>query len=154
MNGIIEFFRQTLPVRSEAAYGTITGAVGVVSEYLFGEWNSALEALIFFMVADYVSGLLAAYASPTMKLDSRIGFRGICKKIMVLLLVAVAHSIDHATGQAIVETAVVWFFLGNEGLSIVENAGKAGLPIPEKLRTTLAQLANEKEERKEKENAK
>lgn len=149
MNGIIDFIRDALPVRMEAAYGAVTGAVGVMGEYLFGEWNSALETLVVFMIADYVSGLLAAYIDPRSMLDSRVGFKGICKKIMILLLVAMAHCIDRATGQAIICTAVTWFFLGNEGLSILENAAKTGLPIPQKLRDTLAQLADEKHERRE-----
>ena len=64
--------------------------------------------------------------------------------MMILLLIALAHELDHAIGQQVIQTVVVWFFLGNEGLSIIENAGKAGLPIPNKLRNTLEQLASEK----------
>lgn len=144
----MDFILQIIPVRKEAIWGSVAGSIGVISEYLFGTWNDALETLIFFMVADYVSGLLAAYSNPNMKLDSRIGFRGICKKIMILLLVAVAHFMDRVTGQAVICTAVTWFFIGNEGLSIIENAANAGLPIPKKLQNTLAQLTEEKEERR------
>lgn len=147
MNEVLEFCRQMLPVRREAAWGTITGAAGVASEYFFGAWNAALEALVWAMVIDYLTGVLAAYINPRLMLDSRTGFRGICKKILILLLVSLAHFVDGATGQQIVCTAVVWFFLGNEGLSILENAAKAGVPIPQKLRVTLAQLAEEKTEK-------
>lgn len=149
VNEILEFCRQMLPVRKEALWGTVTGAAGVVSEYFFGVWNAALEALVWAMVIDYLTGVLAAYINPQLMLDSRTGFRGICKKILILLLVSLAHFVDSATGQQIVCTAVVWFFLGNEGLSILENAAKAGVPVPGKLRQTLKQLSVEKTERKE-----
>ena len=144
MNEIVDVLRQMLPVRKEAAWGTMTGAAGVVSEYYFGAWNTALEALVWAMVIDYLTGVLAAYINPKIMLDSRTGFRGICKKIVILLLVSLAHFVDSATGQQIACTAVVWFFLGNEGLSILENAAKAGLPVPEKLKAALEQLASEK----------
>ena len=96
------------------------------------------------MIIDYISGVLAAYVYPAPRLNSQRGFRGICKKIMILLLVCLAHFIDVATGQEIVCTAVTWFFLGNEGLSVIENAAKMGLPIPSKLKAALEQLATEK----------
>ena len=149
VNEILEFCRQMLPVRKEALWGTATGAAGVASEYFFGAWNAALEALVWAMAIDYLTGVLAAYINPQLMLDSRTGFRGICKKILILLLVSLAHFVDSATGQQIVCTAVVWFFLGNEGLSILENAAKAGVPVPGKLRQTLKQLSVEKTERKE-----
>ena len=149
VNEILEFCRQMLPVRKEALWGTATGAAGVASEYFFGAWNAAFEALVWAMAIDYLTGVLAAYINPQLMLDSRTGFRGICKKILILLLVSLAHFVDSATGQQIVCTAVVWFFLGNEGLSILENATKAGVPVPGKLRQTLKQLSVEKTERKE-----
>lgn len=149
MNELIDLIRQMLPVRKEAAWGTVTGAAGVASEYFFGAWNAALEALVWAMVIDYLTGVIAAYINPHLMLDSRTGFRGICKKILILLLVSLAHFIDNATGQQIACTAVIWFFLGNEGLSILENTAKAGVPIPDRLRRTLQQLSTEKAERKD-----
>ena len=83
-----------------------------------------------------------------MKLDSRKGFRGIAKKLMILLLISLAHFVDQATSQTVIQTVAIWFFLGNEGLSIIENAANAGLPVPQKLRETLEQLKNEKDEKK------
>lgn len=144
---MFELIKSFMPVQIERVWGTITGAVGVVSSYLFGAWSAALEALIVAMVIDYVSGVLAAYVNPNLALNSQRGFRGICKKIMILLLVCLAHFMDTATGQAIVCTAVIWFFLGNEGLSIVENAAKMGLPVPSKLKAALEQLATEKKDK-------
>nr|DAN08595.1 MAG TPA: holin [Caudoviricetes sp.] len=145
MNVIIEAIRSLVPVRVEALWGTTTGAIGMVTTYLFGAWNSVLEALIFAMVIDYISGVLAAYVNPDMALDSHRGFQGICKKLMILLLVSLAHFMDNAMGQQLICVAVTWFFLGNEGLSILENAGKAGVPIPAKLKNTLKQLSEERE---------
>jgi len=142
-----EVVKSFLPVQMERVWGTITGAVGVLSSYLFGAWNDALEALIVAMLIDYVSGVLAAYVNPNLALNSQRGFRGICKKIMILLLVCLAHFMDLATGQAVICTAVIWFFLGNEGPSIIENAAKMGLPVPEKLKAALEQLATEKKDK-------
>ena len=144
---MVELIKSFAPVQTERVWGTITGAVGVLSSYLFGAWNDALEALIVAMLIDYVSGVLAAYVNPHLALNSQRGFRGICKKIMILLLVCLAHFMDSATGQAVICTAVIWFFIGNEGLSIVENAAKMGLPVPEKLKAALEQLATEKKDK-------
>ena len=145
MNVIIEAIRSLVPVRVEALWGTTTGAIGMVTTYLFGAWNSVLEALIYAMVIDYISGVLAAYVNPDMALDSHRGFQCICKKLMILLLVSLAHFLDNAMGQQLICVAVTWFFLGNEGLSILENAGKAGIPIPARLKNTLKQLSEERE---------
>ena len=145
MNVIIEAIRSLVPVRVEALWGTTTGAIGMVTTYLFGAWNSVLEALIYAMVIDYISGVLAAYVNPDMALDSHRGFQGICKKLMILLLVSLAHFLDNAMGQQLICVAVTWFFLGNEGLSILENAGKAGIPIPARFKNTLKQLSEERE---------
>lgn len=71
-----------------------------------------------------------------------------CKKMVILCLVTLSHELDKALGQAITQPFVVWFFIANEGLSVIENAGKAGLPIPEKLKETLEQLTLEKEAKK------
>lgn len=144
---MVELIKNFTPVQTERVWGTITGVVGVVSSCLFGAWNNVLEALIVAMLIDYASGVLAAYVNPNLALNSQRGFRGICKKIMILLLVCLAHFIDSATGQAVICTAVTCFFLGNEGLSIIENAAKMGLPVPEKLKAALEQLATEKKDK-------
>ena len=95
----------------------------------------------------HVSGIIAAYVNPEMALNSQKGFKGICKKITILILVSLAHFIDLATSQNFIHIVVTWFFLGNEGLSIVENAAKIGVPIPAKLKKSLEQLSNEKYKR-------
>lgn len=139
--------RGWIPTGTEVQIGSITSAIGAVLTYFTG-WNDALEALLTLMVIDYATGLLAAYINPNLKLDSHKGFRGICKKIVIILLIVLAHELEKATGVPAVQSIVVWFFVGNEGLSIIENSAKAGVPVPEKLRKTLEQLSSEKGERK------
>lgn len=143
MTDVLMFLRGLIPTQVQIEWGAIVSVVGSICSYSLG-WNGILEALVFAMAIDYISGLLAAYINPGMKLDSRKGFRGIAKKIMILLLVSLAHFVDQATGQTFVQIVAIWFFLGNEGLSIVENAANAGLPIPQKLRDTLEQLSKER----------
>jgi toxin secretion/phage lysis holin len=134
-----------LPGRTNAVIGSIIGALGMIITYLFGGWTSPLEALVVAMAIDYATGIMAAYINPRSHLDSRIGFRGIGKKLMILALVSLAHFLDQATGQTIISLVVTWFYFGNEGLSIIENAAKAGVPVPEKLRKSLKQLHEERE---------
>ena len=141
---ILSILRSWIPTGTEAQVGAATGAVGAIVSYFLG-WNEALEALLVLMVIDYITGLLAAYINPNLQLNSNRGFKGICKKIMILLLIVLAHELEKATGIPAVQSVVVWFFIGNEGLSIIENAAKAGVPIPNKLRSTLEQLQSEKE---------
>ena len=99
-------------------------------------------ALIVFMVLDYITGLMCAVIDK--KLSSAVGFKGICKKVLILMLVGVANIMDvHVigTGSAL-RGAVVCFYLANEGLSLLENAAHIGLPVPERLKDVLAQLHN------------
>lgn len=135
--------RAWMPTGIERQVGAAASAAGTMVSYFLG-WNAAIEALLVMMVIDYITGLMAAYINPELKLNSTRGFRGICKKIMILLLVVLANELERATGIPAVESVVVWFFIGNEGLSIVENAAKAGVPVPNKLKDTLEQLSSEK----------
>lgn len=142
---VFDLLRSWMPTGAEWQVGGVCGAIGAVVGHFLG-WNDAIEALCVMMVLDYVTGMLAAYISPMLKLNSSRGLRGICKKIMILVLVVVAHELENASGVPAVQSVVVWFFVGNEGLSIVENAAKAGVPVPERLRETLEQLSKEKKE--------
>ena len=148
MNTLLAFFHEMAPSGHQIGWGTAISCIGTGFSYLIG-WNDVIEALLVAMAIDYITGILAAYINPDMQLNSQRGFKGICKKIVILLLVALAHELDRATGQPAVQSLVVWFFLGNEGLSIIENAAKAGLPIPQKLRDTLEQLTDKKGEEKQ-----
>ena len=116
-------------------------AIGAYLGYFLGGMDGFLYALVAFVVADYVTGVMVAVLER--KLSSDIGFRGIFKKVMIFTLVAVAHTIDSrilGDGSAI-RTAVIFFYLSNEGISILENASIIGLPIPQKLQEVLAQLS-------------
>lgn len=144
---ILELLKSWIPTGTEVHIGGMVSAIGTVLTYFMG-WDDAVEALLVLMLIDYITGLLAAYINPNLKLDSSKGFRGICKKIMILMLVVVGHELEKAVGIPAVQSVVVWFFIGNEGLSIIENSAKAGVPVPEKLRKTLEQLSSEKGARK------
>ena len=117
-------------------------AVGGWLGYFLGGMDGLLTALLIFMAVDYVTGLMCAVADK--KLSSSVGFKGICKKLRIFWLVGVAHIVDlHVvgTGNAL-RGAVVCFYLSNEGVSLLENAAHLGLPIPEKMKSILAQLHN------------
>lgn len=145
----MNMLRTVIPVNTEIIWGGISAVGGTILSNFLG-WDKSLEVLLVAMVIDYITGVLAAYINPNMKLNSNKGFAGFCKKMVILCLVALSHELDMALGQStLTQPFVVWFFIANEGLSILENAGKAGLPIPKKLRETLEQLASEKEEKGE-----
>lgn len=111
--------------------------------------DGLMIALIIFMVLDYITGLMCAVSDK--KLSSAVGFKGICKKVLILMLVGVANVVDiHivSTGSAL-RSAVICFYLSNEGLSLLENAAHIGLPIPDKMKDVLAQLHGRTEEKKD-----
>lgn len=115
-------------------------AIGGYFGYFLGGLDGFIYALIIFVVIDYLTGLMAAIVE--CKLSSEIGFRGIFKKVLIFLLVAVGNIIDNnliGTGGAI-RTAVIFFYISNEGISIIENSIRIGLPVPEKLKDVLEQL--------------
>lgn len=123
---------------------TTSGAVGAVIGFLYGEITGLFIAIIALMALDYVTGILCGIAAKA--LSSETGFRGLVKKLMVLVIIAVGHLIDTyiiGTGSALM-TAVILFFAANEGISILENAAKLGLPVPKKLRDILEQLREDK----------
>lgn len=140
---ILELLKSWIPTGTEVHIGGMVSATGTVLTYFMG-WDDAVEALLVLMVLDYITGMLAAYINPNLRLNSERGLRGICKKIMILMLVVVGHELEKAVGIPAVQSVVVWFFIGNEGLSIIENSAKAGIPVPQKLRATLEQLSAEK----------
>lgn len=109
--------------------GTILAAAGSFVAFLCG-WDDAMTALLVLMGVDYVTGVLTAFADPERVPRSKRGFLGICKKVMVLAVVALAHFVSDLVGNEAARTLVVWFFVGNEGLSILENAANAGVPVP------------------------
>ena len=121
-------------------------AVGGWLGYYLGGCDGLLYALLAFVVADYVTGVMCAVSDK--KLFSEVGFKGICRKVLIFILVGIANIFDVqviGTGS-VLRTAVIFFYISNEGLSLLENAGHLGLPIPEKMKVVLAQLHDRAEE--------
>ena len=108
--------------------------------YFLGGCDGLLIALVAFVSIDYVTGVMCAVSDKD--LSSRVGFKGICRKILIFALVGVANLIDVQVIQtgSILRTAVIFFYLSNEGVSLLENAAHLGLPIPKKLKAVLEQL--------------
>ena len=135
----------------------LLGAVGAFISSLYGGWDSAMTTLAIFMAIDYITGLIVAGVfkksgkSETGALESRAGWKGLCKKGMTLLIVLVAVRLDLAIGAAFVKDAVVIGYIANETISIIENAGLMGLPIP-KVITKAIEVLQKKSEGVENEN--
>ncbi len=126
----------------------ITGIGGWLG-YFLGGCDGLIIALLLFVVMDYITGVMCAIADK--KLSSQVGFKGICRKVLIFMLVGIANVIDVEvikTGS-VLRTAVIFFYLSNEGISLLENAGHLGLPIPEKLRKVLEQLHDRSDESNE-----
>lgn len=127
----------------------IFSAVGGWLGYFLGGCDGLLYALIAFVVIDYITGVMCAIINR--ELSSAVGFKGIFRKVLIFLLVGIANIIDVqviGTG-AVLRTAVIFFYISNEGVSLLENAGHLGLPIPEKIKTVLEQLHDSAENGKE-----
>lgn len=118
----------------------VIAAVGGYIGYFLGGWDGFLYALLTFVLIDYITGLMCAVLDK--RLSSEIGFRGIFKKVLIFSLVAVGHIIDqNVIGDgSVIRTAVIFFYLSNEGISILENTVHIGLPVPQKLKDILEQL--------------
>lgn len=110
--------------------------------YLIGGLDIALVCLLIAIVLDYISGIIKAYV--TKELSSKIGLKGILKKVGILLIVMLSVLVDRVTGETgAVRTLVIYYFVANEGLSILENLGQAGVPIPESIKKALKVLKKE-----------
>ena len=108
--------------------------------YFLGGWDGLLYALIAFVAIDYVTGVMCAISNHT--LSSEVGFKGICRKVLIFLLVGIGSILDaHVIGSgSVLRTAVIFFYISNEDVSILENAARLGLPVPEKIKVVLEQL--------------
>lgn len=118
----------------------IFAAIGGWLGYFLGGCDGLLYALIAFVVIDYLTGIMCAISDHT--LSSEVGFRGICRKVLIFLLVGIANVLDiHVRGNgSVLRTAVIFFYISNEGVSLLENAAHLGLPVPEKVKDVLEQL--------------
>lgn len=120
-------------------FKTILSALGAFVGYVWGGWTMSLQVLTALIVLDYVLGVIGGYVQG--KLSSSVGFKGIAKKVAIFLFIAVAHFVDMAIGNgSIVQDAVTFFYIGNELLSIVENGGKVGIPVPNALKNAIELL--------------
>ena len=120
-------------------------AIGGVVGWFFGGLDGFLYALITFVVIDYITGVMVGFTEK--KLSSEVGFKGICRKVVIFCLVGMAHILDVHVIQTgnVLRTAVIFFYLSNEGISILENASMLGLPVPQKVRDVLEQLKDDSE---------
>ena len=129
----------------QVAFSALGGFLG----WYLGGVDGFLYALIAFVLVDYVTGVMCAIADK--KLSSAVGFKGICRKVLIFVLVGIGNLVDvYVLGEAgVLRTAVIFFYLSNEGVSLLENSAHLGLPIPQKLKSVLEQLhnRNEKEEK-------
>ena len=118
----------------------IFAAVGGWLGYFLGGCDGLLYALIAFVAIDYITGVMCAIADKS--LSSEVGFKGICRKVLIFLLVGIANIIDvQVLGTpGVLRTAVIFFYLSNEGVSLLENAAHLGLPVPDAIKTVLEQL--------------
>ena len=127
------------------AFAVIGGWLG----YFLGGCDGLLYALIAFVVIDYLTGVMCAINDKT--LSSEVGFKGICRKVLIFLLVGIANILDvHVIGTgSVLRTAVIFFYISNEGVSLLENASHLGLPVPQKIKEVLEQLHDRAEEKED-----
>ena len=120
----------------QLAFAAVGGWLG----YFLGGCDGLLYALIAFVAIDYITGVMCAISDKT--LSSEVGFRGICRKVLIFLLVGIGHIVDAQVigSGGVMRTAVIFFYLSNEGVSLIENAAHLGLPVPDKLKAVLEQL--------------
>ena len=120
----------------QLAFAAVGGWLG----YFLGGCDGLLYALIAFVVIDYITGVMCAISDKT--LSSEVGFRGICRKVLIFLLVGIGNIIDVQVlgSPGVLRTAVIFFYLSNEGVSLLENAAHLGLPVPDAIKTVLEQL--------------
>ena len=136
--------------RLDVIFKSIVAGAGAITGYLYGGWDTLLQVLLIFVIVDYLTGIIAGGTNG--KLSSKVGFRGILKKVLIFIIVAVAHWVDVAVGVALGENvaifrnATIFFYLANELLSITENAGQMGVPIPEKLMNAVEILKGKSKE--------
>ena len=127
----------------QLALSAVGGAIG----WFFGGLDGLIYALLVFVIADYITGVMCAIADK--KLSSEVGFKGICKKVLIFVMVGIGHIMDtYLIGNGgVLRTAIIFFYCSNEGISMLENAGHLGLPIPAKLKDILELLHDRTEDK-------
>ena len=124
---------------------SIAGAIGAVLGFMYGEVGGLFYALVAFMALDYITGIIVAVINKN--LSSEVGFKGLAKKLLILVFVAIGHIVDTYIlgGTPAAMSAVMLFYIANEGISIIENAAALGLPVPRKLREIMEQIKDKGE---------
>lgn len=122
----------------------LLAGLGGITVGLLGGWDVALQVLVVFVVIDYITGVIAAAIEG--KLDSRVGFVGIAKKILLFVPIVIAAKLDLVLNTNVLRSIAIFFYLANEGLSVLENLGRVGVPLPEALKRALEQLRKKGEE--------
>lgn len=127
----------------------VFAAIGGWLGWFLGGCDGLLFALIAFVAVDYITGVMCAIVDKN--LSSSVGFKGICRKVLIFLLVGIAHILDAQVigAGSVLRTAIIFFYLSNEGVSLLENAAHLGLPVPEKLKDVLEQLHDRAESKEE-----
>lgn len=123
----------------------VIAAIGGWLGWFLGGCDGLLYALVVFVVIDYITGVMCAIADHS--LSSAVGFKGICRKVLIFLMVGIGHLLDaNIVGSgSVIRTAAIFFYLSNEGVSLIENAAHLGLPVPTKLKEILEQLHDRSE---------
>lgn len=126
--------------RWDLIYRAVVALGGASATYLFGGWSALLGILLAFVVADYATGLMAAAVKG--ELSSTTGMKGIAKKVCIFVMVAIAHLVDTVIGgnASLIRDATVFFYLANELISIIENSGRIGIPVPDPIQRAVAVL--------------
>ncbi len=129
----------------EKVFNSIVAIVATFLTYIFGGWDAALSILIIFMVLDYLTGVIYAYTVKS--LNSEVGFKGLIKKCMILVVLIIGVMLDRMLGNGtwVFRTLVCYFYIANEGVSLLENISNLGVPIPNKIRNALEQLNKDEE---------
>lgn len=130
-------------------FDSVVAVIATFFTYLFGGWDVALGILITFMILDYITGVVWAFIQKT--LNSEVGFKGLVKKCMILVVLIIGTMLDRLlnTETWIFRTLVAYFYIANEGISLLENISNLGVPIPTKIKDALEQLNKENDERAE-----
>lgn len=132
----------------EKYFNTLVALVATFFTYIFGSWDLAIQVLIVFMTLDYGTGVLYAYLIG--QLSSEVGFKGLVKKCMILVVLIIGVMLDRMLGNGtwVFRTLVCYFYIANEGISLLENVANIGIPIPNKIRNALEQLNKDDKESK------
>lgn len=129
----------------EKYFNALVAVVATFFTYVFGSWDLALQVLIVFMILDYGTGVLYAFLNN--QLNSEVGFKGLVKKMMILVVLIIGVMVDRILGNGnwVFRTLVAYFYIANEGISLLENVANIGIPIPNKIRNALEQLNKDEE---------